>query len=211
MHKRVLGIVTLVILLLLCSSTLAYVAIAGRPVKTQYLLTSGQTYMHILATNTSLKKGYILLPGNTIDASRYDAFAHKLNQDSTAYVAVLRPSFRFTSAADVKGIKRIMLDNPQVYDWVLIGHSAGASIACKYAGDVRPALVVTIGGYCKKPSADIPQIGFFGSNDSFASDKEVSNLYAKTYTLQADHMLPTNTWQNTAQQQSLAATIAQYR
>jgi hypothetical protein len=168
-------------------------------------------YLQISAPDEASVVGYIIVPGNLIDASRYSSLARTVQKKSSSTVIIMRPTLRMAASLSPQTIQKAMQDNNRIKEWHLIGHSAGASVSCKHSPQVNPKSLTVINGFCRMRSTPTKVIAVFGTKDLLVKSEESSENYNEVHFIDANHMLPTDSWRNTKEQDELALLLTKLR
>ncbi len=143
-----------------------------------------------LYLTTQSNKGFIIYPGGKVDERAYAPLATLLHNEGYNVVIAKMPFH--LAIFDSKKAADIIEQNPQIGNWVIVGHSLGGTAASMYA-DAEPGQlsgIVFLGSY---PYKDISQQQMFaldirGSNDEVL-DWEKADAAVPLYPANTQHSI----------------------
>ena len=140
---------------------------------------------------SAARQGVIIYPANLVSPWQYQDIAAELAHMGQR-VFILDPSWRFTSFGP-QILGQLQELNPDIKQWILIGNSAGASLACKDKA-ANPHIyseVIVVNGYCKNLEFK-PKLAIFGSDDRFIRAASHASQAQRSETVEGGHFILTD-------------------
>ncbi len=141
--------------------------------------------------NVVSDQGVVIYPANLVSPWQYQDFSDALARSGTQ-VFIVEPAWRFSSAGRL-ALSMLQNSHPDITRWLLVGNSAGASLACKdkAANPHITSEVVVVNGYCKNIEFQ-PILAIFGSDDWLVKSSSHAGEAQRSEVVQGGHFLLTD-------------------
>jgi dienelactone hydrolase len=132
------------------------------------VITEKENLIEISLSEAKSERAIIFYPGGLVEPQAYIYKLSQLSQETNSAVFVVNFPLNL-AVMNIDAADEIISANPEVEEWIIMGHSLGGAMACRYAGDSgdRVSTLVLLASYCDQDisQSDLIVLSLYGSCD----------------------------------------------